>query len=70
MPALQIIHVNQHVIKKNRLTGERRPPLTTKKKHGGTARYGHRIQLLSPEGELLAEVVYQPDKPLSCGAHC
>jgi len=57
-----IIHVNQHVIKKNRLTGAREPVLTVKTYKNNT--YAHDVEILGP-----SKVVYSPDKPLSCGAH-
>ena len=57
----RIIHVNQHVIKKNTKTGERKPPLTCKTYKSNT--YCHEI--IIPHG---CKVVYSPDKPLNCGA--
>lgn len=57
-----IIHVNQHVIKSNRATGANDPVLTVKTYKSNT--YAHRVKIL---GE--SEIVYSPDKPLSCGAH-
>lgn len=56
-----IIHVNQHVIKKNRETGSRDPVLTVKTYKSND--YAHAVEILGP-----ARVVYQPDDPLSCGA--
>jgi len=56
------IHVNQHVIKRNRKTGEREPVLTCKTYK--TNDYAHEILISGP-----CKVVYRPDKPLSCGAH-
>ncbi len=55
------IHVNQHIIRSNAKTGANDPVLTIKK--GKTNRYAHRVKIL---GE--SEVIYSPDKPLSCGA--
>ena len=57
-----IIHVNQHVIKRNRLTGERDPTLTVKTYKSNT--YAHEVEIDGP-----SRVVYSPDNPLSCGAH-
>lgn len=57
-----IIHVNQHVIKSNRATGANDPVLTVKTYKSNT--YAHRVKIL---GE--SEIIYSPDKPLSCGAH-
>ena len=55
------IHVNQHVIKRNRKTGENEPVLTVKTYKSNT--YGHTITIHGP-----SKIVYSPDKPLSCGA--
>ena len=56
-----IIHVNNHVIKRNAKTGEREPTLTVKQGKNNT--YAHSVDILGP-----SKVVYSPDKPLSCGA--
>ena len=56
-----IIHVNQHIIKKNRKTGERKPVLTVKTYQSND--YAHEVFIPGPSW-----VVYSPDKPLSCGA--
>lgn len=57
-----IIHVNQHVIKRNRKTGERNPPLTVKTYKSN--QYAYEVEIKGP-----CKIVYGPDKPLSCGAH-
>ena len=56
-----IIHVNQHVIKQNRKTGDRKAPLTVK--NYKQTQYAHTVC-----GVGAWKLVYQPDKPLSCGA--
>jgi len=56
-----IIHVNQHVIKRNNKTGDREPILTVKQGRKNT--YAHEVAIHGP-----SSVVYSPDKPLSCGA--
>ena len=56
-----IIHVNQHIIKRNAKEGSQDPVLTVKNYKGNT--YAHEVQI---HGE--SKVVYSPDKPLSCGA--
>jgi len=58
---LKRIHVNQHVIKKNNKTGERKPVLTIKFK--GKTYYTNAISI-----EGTSKLIYKPDKPLSCGA--
>ena len=59
--AKTIIHVNQHVVKRNSKTGEREPCLTVKQ--GSRNTYCHEVEIAGP-----SKVVYSPDKPLSCGA--
>jgi hypothetical protein len=56
-----IIHVNQHVIKKNVKEGTNDPVLTVKTYKTNT--YAHEVLV---KGE--SRVVYSADKPLSCGA--
>ena len=55
------IHVNQHVIKANAKNGENNPIFTIKQ--GGNNTYAFNVKV---KGEM--ELVYSPDKPLSCGA--
>jgi hypothetical protein len=57
-----IIHVNQHVIKKNRKEKKEDPVLTVKTYKSNT--YANEVVI---KGE--SKVVYSPNKPLSCGAH-
>ena len=61
-----IIHVNQHVIKRNTKSGEREPVLTCKTHK--TNDYAHEALIYGQDGKLAAKVIYSPDKPLSCGA--
>lgn len=63
----KFIHVNQHVIKANRKTGERNHPLTCKTYKSNTL--ASTVELLNEKGEVVARLVYSPDKPLDCGAH-
>ena len=56
-----VVHINQHIIKKNGKTGERKPVITTKTYKSNT--YCHEVEI---NGK--CKVVYRPDKPLSCGA--
>ena len=55
------IHINQHIIRSNSKNGEREPVITVKS--GKQNVYCDRVIL-----DGLAEIVYSPDKPLSCGA--
>jgi hypothetical protein len=59
------IHVNQHNIKRNRKHGTDLPVITCKTYKDN--RYGKIVKLLH-DGQVIAEVVYSPNKPLSCGA--
>jgi hypothetical protein len=67
-----VIHVNQHAIKKNRITGNRitgnRNPVITCKTYKENT-YGHQAVIYDDHGNEVARVIYSPDKPLSCGAH-
>jgi hypothetical protein len=56
-----IVHVNQHVIRRNNKTGEREPVLTVKTYKDN--QYAKRVRIDGP-----CVIVYSPDKPLSCGA--
>lgn len=56
-----IIHVNQHVIKRNTKLGEREPTITVKQGKKNT--YVHKVVINGP-----SRVIYSPDKPLGCGA--
>ena len=61
-----IIHVNQHVIKKNAKDSENNPVLTVKTYKEN--RYAHEVEILDDAGNVIATVVYRPENPLSCGA--
>jgi len=61
-----IIHVNQHVIKKNAKKDLRDPVLTVKTYKQNV--YGHEAILFDQDGREVAKVIYRPDKPLGCGA--
>jgi hypothetical protein len=56
-----IVHVNQHVIRRNAKTGEREPVLTVKTYKANT--YAHEVAIDGP-----CRIVYSPDQPLPCGA--
>jgi hypothetical protein len=56
-----IIHVNQHVIKRDQRTGNRDPVLTVKR--DGQNIYGHEVVIYGQ-----CKIIYRPDDPLSCGA--
>lgn len=56
-----IIHVNQHIIKRNTKTGKKDPTLTVKQGRKNT--YASEVTIDGP-----SKVVYSPNSPLSCGA--
>jgi hypothetical protein len=62
----KIIHINQHVIRKNAKTGSRDPVITVKSYNSNE--YGHEAIIRDKDGNEIARVVYRPDCPLSCGA--
>ena len=61
----KIIHVNQHQIRHNHKHGTRDPVLTVKTYKSND--YASEVAIMK-DGEVVAKVVYSPDKPLSCGA--
>lgn len=63
--ARKIVHVNQHVIKRNGKTGEREPVMTIK--YRGTNTYGYYVDVVY-NGVVIGTFRYEPDHPLSCGA--
>ena len=67
-PKRTLIHVNQHVIRKNRKEGRDDPCLTVKTYNSND--YAHEVGVVDESGTEVARVVYRPDKPLSCGAVC
>ena len=62
-----IIHVNQHVIKANRKHNRADPVLTVKTYKSND--YAHEAIIYGQDGKEAARIIYQPDKPRSCGAH-
>jgi len=58
---LKRIHVNQHVIRRNRTLGTEEPPISIKT-------YQDNVRCLSVEIEGPSRLVYSPERPLSCGA--
>ena len=57
----KVIHINQHVIRRNNKTGEREPVITCKTYKDNI--YCHELVINEH-----TKVIYRPDKPLSCGA--
>ena len=55
------IHINMHKIKVNKKNGTNHPVITVKtSKHNY---YGHKVKILGD-----SDIIYSPNKPLSCGA--
>jgi len=63
-----IVHVNQHIIRRNTKTGENKPCLTVKTYKEN--RYAHEAIIRDENGNEVAKIVYSAHKPLSCGARC
>ena len=61
-----VIHVNQHIIKRNTKHKENQPVLTCKTYKSNN--YAHEVLIYGQDGKVAAKVIYSPDKPLSCGA--
>jgi len=64
----KIIHVNQHVLKRNTKQNTDEPVLTVKTYKQND--YAHEAIIRDKAGNEIARVVYRPHKPLSCGARC
>lgn len=61
-----IVHVSQPNIRLNTRDGTHLPVLTVK--DGKRNRYGHTVIINDANGDEVARLVYQPNRPLSCGA--
>lgn len=61
----KIIHINQHKIRANLRKGTFEPVITVKDYRSNE--YAHEVELIY-QGEVIAKVIYSPNKPLSCGA--
>jgi len=61
-----IVHVNQHNIRRNATKGTTDPVLTVKTYKDNT--YANTAIIVDKDGNEVARIVYQPEKPLSCGA--
>ena len=64
----KIIHVNQHVIKRNTKNKTDDPVLSVKTYKDNN--YAHEAIIRDKSGNEIARVIYRPHKPLSCGARC
>ena len=59
------IHINQHKIKANAKNGTDDPVITCKTSKENI--YGKKVEIWN-DGEVVATIKYEPNKPLSCGA--
>lgn len=59
----KIIHINQHIIKKNKKMKTEDPVITVKTYCSND--YAKEVLIEGP-----CTLIYSPDKPLSCGATC
>ena len=59
------IHVNQHNIRAN-VKGADLPVITVKDYKSN--RKTNQADILSADGDVVASIIYSPEKPLSCGA--
>jgi hypothetical protein len=62
--SLKRIHVNQHIIRRNKAEGRTDPPLTVKQGKSNT--YAQSVEILGPSK--LVYALHEGRKPLSCGA--
>jgi hypothetical protein len=63
-----IIHINQHNIRHNsKCIAEDRKPVVTSKTYKENT-YCNELEIVDDDGDVVATLIYSPDKPLSCGA--
>ena len=65
MARIKRIVVNKHVVKANQKHGTRDPVLSVQQSDSIT--YGNRVDIIH-KGEVVATLLYRPEKPLKCGA--
>jgi|TARA_R110000803_G_scaffold148533_2_gene213994 hypothetical protein len=65
MGIIKRIHINQHKIRANK-SKPYEPVISCKTSKENI--YGNKVEILDDDGNIVAEVIYRPDKPLSCGA--
>lgn len=62
---LSKIHINSHNIRSN-IKGSNLPVITVKTSKLNI--YGNKVEILDNMNNVIATVIYNPEKPLSCGA--
>jgi len=60
------ILINRNILAKNKKEGTNLPVVSVKTYKETT--YCHTANILDKDGNVAARIVYNPDKPLSCGA--
>lgn len=65
-----VIHINQHNIKHNRKpeNKDNTKPVITAKTYLSTT-YSNSVKIVDNNGNIIASIIYSPEKPLGCGAH-
>jgi hypothetical protein len=68
--SIKIIRVNQHRIRANinKEPVDLEPPISIKSTRRRKVIYGNNIKIYDSNNNVVAEIVYRPNKPLSCGA--
>jgi hypothetical protein len=61
-----VVHVNQYIIRANKVHGHRDPPITVR--WGRSVTRTGQVVIYGADGTPAATVVYRPDAPLACGA--
>ncbi len=62
-----IVHVNRHVVLKNRKNGTKEPEIAVRHGKSGQAVYAHSVDILDKDQNTVATIA-RSDTPLSCGA--
>lgn len=63
-----IIHINQHNIRSNSRDTTLKPVITAKNYKKNEKGFG--AEIFDKNGNIVAKIVYSPNKPLKCGARC
>jgi hypothetical protein len=63
---LKRIHVNRHIVRSNSKNNLNEPVLTVKTSKSNNL--AHKVEILGDTGEVVATVIYRPEKPMDCGA--
>lgn len=68
--AIKIIHINRHILASNIKNGTNEPTVTARYKYKKGKFRSNNVLIVDDEGKVVARVVCNIDKPLSCGARC